>query len=264
MSILTFDDALMENGFDRGQRDAGYGRCPLYIVCSPRRRVGKTLLTRLITEFYLGQGWAVEAYDLADEGPQLVDFLPDLAKIADLGTTRGQMVFFDRLIAEKDTPKVIDVSHRAFKDFFVIANKIRLFEAARRRDIEPIILFLIDPDPVSAKAYSMLQRWFTEASLLPVHNEGISRGFPYWETFPNESHLHVSLEIPMLVWSSTRMLVDQPSFSFARFHKSESTDLPPRQDDELRGFIKRVFRQFREIDLCLKADDVSQDWGKSP
>ena len=39
---------------------------PLYVVCSPRRSVGKTLISRLITEFYAIKDCPVAAVDLAD------------------------------------------------------------------------------------------------------------------------------------------------------------------------------------------------------
>ena len=42
----------------------------------------------------------VAAFDLADEGPQLADYLPGITTIADISDTRGQMAFFDRLIAD--------------------------------------------------------------------------------------------------------------------------------------------------------------------
>ena len=66
---------------------------PLYIVCSPRRCVGKTLIARLLTEFYVVKDRPVLAFDLADEGPQLTDYLPKVAAIADIGDIRGQMAW---------------------------------------------------------------------------------------------------------------------------------------------------------------------------
>ena len=106
---------------------------PLYVVCSPCRCVGKTLISRLLTEFYVVKDRPVTAFDLADEGPQLSDYLPKFATVVDIGDIRGQMALFDHLIAEKDTPRVIDVSHRAFKNFFTIVRAISFFEEARRR-----------------------------------------------------------------------------------------------------------------------------------
>jgi hypothetical protein len=82
----------------------------------------------------------------------------------------GQMAFFERLIADNDgIANVIDLSHRTFKSFFTVVKEIGFFEEARRRAIEPLILFIIDPDPKSPEAYASLHR-LTEASLLPVCN----------------------------------------------------------------------------------------------
>jgi hypothetical protein len=54
---------------------------PLYVVGSPFRCVGKTLVSRLLTEFYVLDD-CVAAYDLADEGPQLADYLPQFTTVA--------------------------------------------------------------------------------------------------------------------------------------------------------------------------------------
>ena len=116
---------------------------PLYVVCSPCRRVGKTLVSRLLTEFYVVNDRPVAAFDLADEGPQLADYLPDITTIADINDTRGQMAFFDRLIANNLGARIIDLDDRVFKNFFTVVQKIRFFEEARQRSIEPLILFRI-------------------------------------------------------------------------------------------------------------------------
>jgi hypothetical protein len=144
---------------------------PLYVICSPCRRVGKTLVSRLLTEFYVVNDRPVAAFDLADEGPQLADYLPGITTIADIGDTRGQMAFFDRLIADDVSARIIDLSHRVFKNFFTVVQEIRFFEEARHRSIEPVILFIIDPDPKSAKAYAVPRHQLSQASLLPVRNQ---------------------------------------------------------------------------------------------
>jgi hypothetical protein len=90
-----------------------------------------------------------------------------------------------------------------------------------------------------------------------VRNQAVAKGVPY-DAFLNHSDVHVAIEIPNLASSSLKVVVDAPTFSFARFDHSRNPDkpstpgwLPPRLDDELRGFIKRIFRQFRELDLWL-------------
>jgi hypothetical protein len=227
---------------------------PLYVVCSPQRCVGKTLLARLLAEFYLIDGRPVAAFDLADEEPQLADYLPRCTTIADISDAPGQMALFDQIIADRRAT-IIDLSHRTFKDFFTIAEKIGFFEEARRQGIEPLILFMIDPGPKSAKAYTILRRWCAEASLLPVRNQLVAKGIPYCAAFPNESAVSVSLEMPVL-GTSLRTLVDQQSFSFAQFWRTTPVSLPVRLDDELRAWIKRIFLQFREIELWLMCEEI--------
>ena len=100
---------------------------PLYVVCSPCRRVGKTLVSRLLTEFYVVNDRPVAAFDLADEGPQLADYLPDMTTVVDIADTRGQMAFFDRLIADDVGAKIVDLSHRVFAKFFTVEQEIRFF-----------------------------------------------------------------------------------------------------------------------------------------
>jgi hypothetical protein len=228
---------------------------PLYVVCSPRRGVGKTLLSRLLIEFHDLKGRPVAAFDLADEGPQLADFMPDRTTVADISDIFGQMALFDSLISDSDVIKVIDLGHRSFRNFFIIAQKIGFFEEVRRHAIEPLLLFMIDPDPKSAEAYSTLQHWFKDVPLLPVRNHAVTKGMPCSNAFPNAGAVPVSPEIPVL-GPSLKALVEQQSFSFAQFWGKALERFPARLDDELRPWMKRVFFQFRQIDNCLTSEDI--------
>jgi hypothetical protein len=51
------------------------------------------LLARLLTEFYIIDGRPVAAFDLADEEPQLADYLPRCTTIADISDTLGKWPF---------------------------------------------------------------------------------------------------------------------------------------------------------------------------
>jgi len=253
--LIAPTQAPAGTGQTRSRGDASCLTTPLYVICSPQRCVGKTLLARLLAEFHLIDGRPVTAFDLADEGPQLADYLPHATTIADISDAPGQMALFDRIIADRQSTKIIDLSHRTFKDFFTIAEKIGFFAEARRQGIEPLILFMIDPGPKSAKAYTILRRWCAEASLMPVRNQLVAKGIPYCAAFPNQSTVSVSLEIPLL-GASLKTLVGQQSFSFARFWRTTPVSLPVRLDDELRAWIKRLFLQFREIELWLMCEDI--------
>ena len=233
------------------------GPAPIYVVCSPNRQVGKTMLARLLTEHYMADGRPVAAFDLADEGPGLADFLAHHVTIPNIRDIRGQVRFFDGLIETGNVPKIIDLSHREFANFFTIVDKIGLFEEARRRSIEPLILFLIDPSPVAAKAYGLLRRRFAGISLLPVRNLMVAKGLPYCASFPHASTLVVSLEISML-GPAARALVERERFSFLDLGKQASpySDMSVRTRAELDAWFRRARFQFREIELSLLREQI--------
>jgi hypothetical protein len=224
---------------------------PLYIVCSPCRCVGKTLVSRLLTEFHVLDDRPVAAFDLADEGPQLADYLPALTTIADIGDTRGQMAFFDRLIGDNDGARILDVSHRAFKNFYAVAREIGFFEEARRHSIAPLILFIVDPSPKAAEAYAALSRSCAQASLVPVRNQVEAR--TRTDAPGDAGEPSASLDISLLGFSM-RALIDRPSFSFGEFWRATPAGLPEALDDELRDWIEEIFLQFRTIERSLAGE----------
>jgi hypothetical protein len=238
----------------KAQRGMTDKTTPLYVVCSPCRCVGKTLISRLLTEFYVLDDRPVAAYDLADEGPQLADYLPQFTTVADIGDIFGQMAFFERLIADNQGANIIDLSHRTFQNFFTVVEEIGFFEEARRRAIEPLILFIIDPDPKSPEAYASLRRRFTDASLLPVRNRTEPSAIPDGDAPPDAPP--ASLEIPHLGFSP-RAVIDRQAFSFCEFWRATPADLPDALDDELRGWVEGIFFQFRKLELMLGCADAA-------
>jgi hypothetical protein len=236
------------------------GPTPIYVVCSPSPRVGKTLVARCLTEYHVADGRPVAAYDLSDESPQLTDYLPQHAEAADIADVGGQMALFDGLIAGEEMPKVIDVGHRAFWRFFAVVHRIGFFDEARMRGIEPVILFVTDADPRAEKAFALLRCSFPDLSLLPVRNRAAMKDEQSGETFPcsrtvdanpfDASALAASLEIAELP-SLLRGLVDRPGFSFADFPHGASARLSAKSRGELLRFIQRFHAQLRDIELGL-------------
>ena len=221
---------------------------PLYIVCSSRPCGGKTLVSRLLTEFYALGEQPVAAFDLADEGPQLADYLPQYTTIADINDIRGQMAFFERVI-ENEGAKIIDVSHRTLQRFFKIVHEISLFEEARHHFIEPLILFIIDADAKSSETYGTIRRRFTQASLLPVRNMAETIGTSTCGT-PKAFTAPASLDVPLLSFS-LRALVDRQHFSFSEFWRAQPENLPDSLDDKLRDWAKCVFFQLGGLERVL-------------
>src|SRR5215217_6343815 len=130
---------------------------PVYIICSPRPLVGKTLTARLLSEFLLLKNGTVISFDINLKEPSLLEYLPRTTETADVIDTFGKMQLMDRLIVNDAVAKVIDLGYHAFDEFFKMTGEIGFMKEATRRSVAPIILFVADTDRVSARAYPTLR-----------------------------------------------------------------------------------------------------------
>src|ERR1700722_9839672 len=106
-------------------------QAPLYIVASPRPRVGKTLIARLLTEFFRSSGRALGGYDLDARDTTFAVSFPDLVATMNIADTPGQMALFDRLIAGGPRTSVIDLGYGLFEQFFDVKTEIGFLKGAR-------------------------------------------------------------------------------------------------------------------------------------
>ena len=213
---------------------------PVFIICSPRPLVGKTLLARLLSEFLLLKDGNVLAFDVNLKEPSLLDFLPDITETAEIDDTFGKMALMDRLIIHDGTPKVIDLGFHAFDEFFQMTEEIGFMKEAVRRSIAPVILFVADTDRVSARSYPMLERQIPPSALVTVNNEYVVRGeLP--PAFARGKILHIAA-LPNFL----RTYVDRLSFSFSDYLRQEKDS-----STELHQWIRRNYLSFRELELSM-------------
>src|SRR5579863_5688452 len=149
---------------------------PVYIICSPRPLVGKTLVARLLSEFQLLKNGSVAAFDVNLKEPSLLEYLPDITEAAEIDDTFGKMALMDRLIINDGIAKVIDLGFHAFDEFFKMTEEIGFMKEAARRGVSPIVLFVADTDRASARGYPMLQQQIPASALVTVDNEHVVRG----------------------------------------------------------------------------------------
>jgi hypothetical protein len=213
---------------------------PVYIICSPRPLVGKTLLARLLSEFLLLKDGAVSSFDLNLKEPSLLEYLPRLTETADVMDTYGKMQLMDRLIVNDGIAKVIDLGFHAFDEFFKMTNEIGFLKEATRRGVAPIILFVADTDRVSARAYPTLREQIPLKALIAVDNEYVVRG-----ELPEAMGLGRVLRITALP-SFLKTYVDRPTFSFTGYLRNERD-----QSTELHQWIRKNYTSFRELEFSL-------------
>src|SRR6202165_6088866 len=143
---------------------------PVYIICSPRPLVGKTLIARLLSEFLLLKNCDVASFDINLKEPSLLEYLPKITETADVIDTFGKMQLMDRVIVNDGVDKVIDLGFHAFDEFFKMTEEIGFMKEAARRGVAPVILFVADHDRVSAGGYAMLQQQIPKTGLVTVDN----------------------------------------------------------------------------------------------
>jgi hypothetical protein len=220
----------------------------VYIVASPRPRTGRTLLARALTEFFRADERPVAAFDLDTMDHALDGFLPELTACADIADTRGQVTLFDELIIADEKPKVVDVSAHDYEAFFKVMEQISFAVEAPRQSVDPVILFCASAEPQSVKAYGRLRGRFPGVTLVPVHNEGIVRNASLRNDFPTTSALALPLRIPVMS-PALRERVDKKPFSFGEFRRRRPVAMPAPLEEELNSWLKRVYLQFREMEL---------------
>jgi hypothetical protein len=220
------------------------------IIASPRGRVGKTLLARLLTDFHAREGRAVEAFDLNKGAGTLAAFAPARTTVASVADVKGQMALFDRLVAADDTYRVVDLGHESFEAFFAVAQKIGFIEEAHRRAIAPAILYVITPDATAVEAFQALRRYFPLAQLSPVHNE-IFGAAAHRDKY--QAIGAALARLPALA-PALRKYIDKPPFSFADAELAAA--LPPAVHEELQHWLRRVYREIRELDLRILLADL--------
>ena len=213
---------------------------PVYIICSPRPLVGKTLIARLLSEFLLLKNGTVTSFDINLKEPSLLEYLPRITETADVIDTFGKMQLMDRLIVDDGVAKVIDLGFHAFDEFFKMTEEIGFLKEATRRGVAPAILFVADTDRVSARGYPMLQQQIPANALITMDNEHVVRG-----------ELPAAMERGRIVRISAlpsflRTYVDRLTFSFTDYLRNERDS-----STELHQWIRRNYTSFRELELSL-------------
>jgi hypothetical protein len=213
---------------------------PVYIICSPRPQVGKTLVARLLSEFLLLKNGQVTAFDINLKEPSLLDYLPDLTETADVIDTYGKMQLMDRVIIDDGMSKVIDLGFHAFDEFFKMSDEIGFMKEAARRNVAPIILFIADTDRMSGRSHEMLREQIPATNLIVVDNEFVVRG----ELPPSMSRGRILRMSALPTFLKT--YIDRLTFSFTGYLRQEKDS-----STELHQWIRRNYFMFRELELNL-------------
>ncbi len=220
----------------------------VFIVCSPCARIGVTTTARLLTDYFLFSGAPVEGFDTDPHESRYATRFPGLVRIVDTADIKGQIALFDRLLETDGPPKVIDLWHRSYSRFFSTIREIGFVEEARRRGVEPLLLF--HPDEINAtlaEARSLLASW-PELRMILVHNEGAyplgDEATEILQRYPAQGKFVIApLEGPLA------KVIESPSLSFSHFLRAPPSDMSIVVRAALKGWITPIFTQFKSFEL---------------
>ena len=213
----------------------------VYIICSPRPLVGKTLVSRLLTEFLLLKNGEVVAFDINLKEPSLLDYLPDITETAEIDDTYGKMALMDRLIVNDGIAKVIDLGFHAFDEFFTMSEEIGFIKEAARRGVAPVILFVADTDRASVRGQAMLQEQIPATAMVTIGNDYVLRG-----ELPPGFGAHGRILRIAALQAFLKNYVDRLTFSFTAYLRSEKDS-----SSELHEWIRENYIIFRDLELDL-------------
>jgi hypothetical protein len=155
------------------------------------------------------------------------------------------MSLIDPSLINDETPKVLDLWHRAMEGFFTLVDQTDFFVEARNAGVEPVFFFIADASTRSLDAATRLAARYPDQQMIIVENAGaaaLSR--EQLARYPGSGILKIGALDPVL-----RQAIEDPSFSLSRFMLAPPTSMSIVVRSGLRDWVARIFSQLRSFEL---------------
>jgi len=226
-------------------------RTLVFFVCSPHSRTGVTTTARLLSDYYLSRGVAVEGFDADSREPCYAMYFPRLSQVVDIDDIKGQISLFDRLLVPDDIPKVVDVWSRSYDRLFSTIAEIGFFEEASRAGVLPIVLFQADASEAAARNALLLNTTWPDLWMTVVHSEGVAPLGPEAVEIIARYPARGKFVIPRLEAPIARTL-DDFGLSLTEFLREPPSDMSIVVRAALKAWLLPIFTQFQSFELRLE------------
>jgi hypothetical protein len=229
------------------------------IVSSLHGRTGKTLLARVLTDYFVLSGNRPLVFDTDATEQTLHASFPYDTIVADLSEVRDQMMLFDTLAGCSCEARVVDVSHYVFRKFFKVMADCNFVSEARARQVEPVIFYIADRNSDTYEEGRILRERFAECALVLVENAFVgavkdrTRRSAGYRAF--ESH-ELCMTLPLLE-PAIADAIEEPNVSLSEIMSqplSRREDERPTSDGmtfeqraEVRTWLVKVFRDIHRV-----------------
>jgi hypothetical protein len=234
-------------------------RCgPAAIVASLHGRTGKSLLARVLAEYFLLTGTRPLLFDTDTAECTLYSWFRDDTVVIDVALVRDQMTLFDTMAQSAPQARVVDVSHHVFRRFFRVMQDSRFGQEARMCGVEPLIFYILDRDPDAYATALALHARFEDCGLILVDNAFVGRAkektrqSAAYRTLAGHDR---TLALPLLSRDIVDVIEDGEVSLGAIMTRPLSRDdggklvdgLDFEQRVELRGWLLKVFREISRV-----------------
>jgi hypothetical protein len=140
------------------------------IVTSLHGHVGKTLLARTLTDYFILSGGRPYIFDTDSVERGLYALFPAEARVIDLAVVRDQMLLFDTLAKPSPQMRIVDVTHHSLMTFLELLRGTDVIAEARSHGIESVIFYIPDRRVDSFEAGIILRDNFPDCTFIVVDN----------------------------------------------------------------------------------------------
>jgi hypothetical protein len=230
------------------------------IVTSVHGRTGKTLLSRVIAEYFILSDQVPAVFDTDAIERSLSACFPDQSIVVDLADVRGQMVLFDGLVQPGADSRVVDLSHLSYRRFFDLMRDTDFIAEARHNGIEPVIFFIADRNRDSFEQGRMLLERFADCAVVVVDNAHLRRAVSAIRFSPDyqvleayDLHFHMPALDPVAA-----SFVEDPDLSLGDFlrapislNSADSGDLVLNARASIRAWMVKLVREIHRVTHSL-------------
>lgn len=220
---------------------------PVFIVCSPAGRVGKSLVAQLLGDYFLVSKRSFRGFDTDPHESVFGARFPRDCIVCDLATVSGQMALFDSVLVNDEVPKIIDLWHRSMDSFFALVDNTGFLAEAASIAVEPIFFFIADASTRSLDAAIRLSERYPDLQMISVENAGAAPASrEQLARYPASGIFKIGALDPVL-----RHAIEDPNFSLSRFLLAPPASMSIVLRSGLRDWLARVFSQLRSFELRL-------------
>jgi len=247
------------------------------IVASVHARTGKTLLSRVLADYFMVSGDSPMIFDTDPIEQSLSASFPSQSLVVDINQVRDQMLLFDNLASASTDPRVVDLSHLAFRKFFNLMRDTDFIPEARSAGIEPVIFYITNHDRRSLEEGCLLLDRFADCTVVVVDNgylrqpTSITRQTSDYRTL--RAH-DLRLGMPALDAVAATVIEEDPLLSLAEVLRQpmrpsvDDGDLVGQARAAIRSWVIRLFREVHRLnelmDARLAAEPIPPPWTPSP